>query len=128
MTEPLDLGAIKAREAEATEGPWRVEESRKPEYSIILVCGPDDTGEEVIHFMYSDGREPDAEFIASARQDVPALIAEVERLRAIEDAALALYVAIDNAVDYNLTPNEHAAWERLGEIMERPTVWDAPAR
>ena len=77
----IDLKAIKAREEAATEGPWQsllrsvksVREDRRRE-AIIASSG------------LSDGHRKEAEanmeFIAHARTDVPALIAEVERLRA----------------------------------------------
>lgn len=81
--EPMtqeQLDAIRERTEKATEGPWDVE---GPAY-----CGPLDT---LVVYPVEDGGalayvQPsweDAEFIAHARQDVPALLAEVERLRAV---------------------------------------------
>jgi len=68
------LAEIEARCEAATKGPWSV-----------YVCGIRSLGYDV------DGpeegnrgqfeRQEDAEFIARAREDVPALIAEVRRLR-----------------------------------------------
>ncbi len=77
--ESFDLGPIKAREAAATKGPWG--------------SGPLGAGYQAICF-YADGswnndllcsgnNQADAEFCAKARLDIPALIAEVERLRAL---------------------------------------------
>ena len=80
MSAP-DLNAIRARAAAATKGPWEVERwedfGGSPSYSIpgaerfreyrnSIECGED---------------EATAEFIAHARQDIPALCDEVERLR-----------------------------------------------
>lgn len=67
MNADLDLDAIKARYEAATEGPWdRCNTS-------VDASGP---GRIAAHVD-----QPDAEFIAYARTDVPALVAEVERLR-----------------------------------------------
>ena len=74
----LDLDPIKAREAAATPGPWKVVD---PGYRVAV---DDGTGFLVANtFMAPSSRDlPDARFIAHARTDVPALLAEVERLRA----------------------------------------------
>jgi hypothetical protein len=69
----LDLEAIRRRCEAATPGPWSVEEDwtaevRSPSGLIAKVIYPR-------HLL-------DAEFIAAAREDVPALLAEVERLTA----------------------------------------------
>jgi hypothetical protein len=67
-TNKLDLTAIRKRAESATEGPWEWDESSNcidaPGFEVCI-----------------DAMNHDAEFIAHARQDVPALIAEVERLR-----------------------------------------------
>ena len=64
----IDLEAIKARAAAATPEPWTAE---GPE----IICGDE------MYLIDGSGIEPaNAEFIASARSDVPALVAEVERL------------------------------------------------
>lgn len=72
---PLDLDAISARAAAATEGPWVIERAR------IWSGEPHPPKTELL--MFRGGREwtPDAEFIAHARTDVPALVEEVKRLR-----------------------------------------------
>jgi hypothetical protein len=77
--EPLDLDAIEERADAATEGPWT--------RSGIHIWGPDPENPEDRFDVEPDmiGRADlkmaDAEFIAHAREDVPALIAEVRRLR-----------------------------------------------
>lgn len=71
MTEE-ELTAIEARAAAATAGPW-VASHR---YNICWdVDGPDANGPDMMP-------KGDAQFIAAARVDVPALVAEVRRLRA----------------------------------------------
>jgi CO dehydrogenase/acetyl-CoA synthase alpha subunit len=71
--QPLDdtrLAEIKARVEAASKGPWKVCE----DYSDVL----DGDGHQIIsHFHDADGQ-----FTAHARQDVPALLAEVEHLKA----------------------------------------------
>ncbi|MFC8447589.1 hypothetical protein [Kitasatospora sp. NPDC057223] len=81
-TPPLDLDAIQTREAAATAGPWMAD---GPE---ILVGTPDDLTRhslwigETCNVALPNLGAANAEFIAHARQDVPALLAEVTRLRA----------------------------------------------
>lgn len=82
----LDLRPIRERAEAATAGPWRV----APEY-----CGPDGQGVyqvesggcvcEVGDPYPRGGNRPgeSMRFIAHARADVPALLAEVERLRGL---------------------------------------------
>lgn len=97
MTEE-ELQAIEARAAAATPGPWIL----MPE-----TCGPD--GQEVyesedlgcicsVGDPYPRGQnhpQENMEFISAARSDVPALVAEVRRLRA-ELAALSGALAYPN--------------------------------
>jgi hypothetical protein len=76
-TNKLDLTAIRKRAEAATEGPWEVN-TADSEFAIYF------DGDNMAMIEYGsiiDGFS-NAEFIAHARQDVPALIAEVERLRA----------------------------------------------
>lgn len=99
--EPLDLKPIKDRASEATEGPWTMviykgrgtknlhEDKRwfnlharpyDPELSRAKakwhVCIEESEFKPTLH---------DADFIAHARQDIPALVAEVEQLRKEND-------------------------------------------
>jgi hypothetical protein len=93
----LDLDAIKARCEAATPGPWEwdrddeglvsqsVTDTEHGEFGTILARYPRlvATGypcKEGTGFPDYDG--PNGRFIAHARTDVPALVAEVERLRA----------------------------------------------
>ena len=89
MDDPLDLAALEALCAAATEGPWAVDEPwsndvlgpRYPDGRPHLVC-------------YGSGAA-DAEFIAAARDAMSKLIARVRELEAVERAALALGEAWD---------------------------------
>lgn len=76
----IDLNAIKARLAAATLGPWRKQlcacglgcedsASVKAGGALVVLCAPD----------------ADADLVANAPTDIAALIAEIERLRAVLD-------------------------------------------
>jgi hypothetical protein len=69
----LDLQAIRKRAEAADTGPWFCEDGNIYTKTEIAPGCPG----MIAEFVYRD----EAEFIAHARQDVPALIAEVERLR-----------------------------------------------
>lgn len=73
MTEE-QLAAIKARAEAATPGPWQ----RVTPYGIGVESG---NGPVPLKVAWA-AQENDAAFISAAREDVPALLAEVERLRA----------------------------------------------
>ena len=84
-----ELQAVKERAEKATVGPWKVYQD---EFSTMI-------GSEVIHPQLNEGlpvvteahyddetigiyiNDNDSKFIVHAREDVPALIAEVERLK-----------------------------------------------
>jgi hypothetical protein len=71
---PEELEAIKVRCAQATPGPWGTYHSLNGWHYTKPGSGP-------VRTTYEQARA-DVEFIAAARTDVPALVAEVERLRA----------------------------------------------
>lgn len=103
MSSPLDLDAIKDRMAKASSGPWRWQrdyELNGKQWALHNPEQPDggvgDGRKRVIDFYLvlatdlktdMDGvpldRTPNFQFIAHAREDIPALVAEVERLRAL---------------------------------------------
>lgn len=91
----LDLSAIEAREKAATKGPWTeaklgplsdipavIHNDPHPDYpeDWVPVCTFEACSQEY------EADLDDASFIAHARSDIPALIAEVRRLQATEDA------------------------------------------
>ena len=90
MTD-IDLDAIEARANAATDGPWSVYQTMHAEPKVVNSTGHWPAG-EVANASNSpaDYGNADAEFIAHARTDVPALVAEVRRLRedADEDASV----------------------------------------
>ena len=76
-----ELQAIKDRCAAATRGPWRsyIEGRDHTSGSDFIMTGEgSDRGEDI---ELSSATKADQDFIAHARQDVPRLLAEVERLR-----------------------------------------------
>ena len=91
----LDLDAIEARAAAATEGPW----SRDDEHSLsVAICYTPH-----VWALAHSGTEANAEFIAHARTDVPALVAalreardEVEHLHAEAMPRFESWMADDN--------------------------------
>ncbi|HEY9409311.1 MAG TPA: hypothetical protein VIQ30_22740 [Pseudonocardia sp.] len=85
----LDLDAIRARAEGATDGPWVVG-GTAPSGGVYFgtTHDPDDWDEPGVLLgtaLAIDGT--DAEFIVHAREDVPALLAEVERLRGMLSTA-----------------------------------------
>jgi hypothetical protein len=89
-----DITAIRAREAAATDGPWFTG-NRHPRFHDVLNAGHVIISDELPMIELELTRQgiADAEFIAHARTDVPALLArvdeqaaEIERLRAVAEA------------------------------------------
>lgn len=80
-----EIEAIRERAEKATEGPWYYalninEQTGEPDVLPHVIS---DTQEVISENMYDEN----AEFIAHAREDIPKLLAEVERLEtAIQDA------------------------------------------
>jgi hypothetical protein len=109
----MNLQEIKEREAKATPGPW-LEDFNDDGFLIVhpydqldyptIICGfgdAEDT-EQIDHI--------NASFIAHAREDVPALVAEVERL----------HTEIDQVLDYYSIQVERlqAENERMRTVLE----------
>ena len=69
----LDLDAIEARVNAATDGPWEAYPDGLVWTKVPRIGDP----------VSGSVLPEDAEFIAAARTDVPALVAEVRRLRAV---------------------------------------------
>jgi hypothetical protein len=83
MPDPLDLDTLEALANAATPGPWYYMTSgHRP---VISGFTPYPHG-TVLWAPRWDARNSDLAFIAVARTALPALIAEVRRLRAVEEA------------------------------------------
>ncbi|MCR8982286.1 ead/Ea22-like family protein [Brevibacillus laterosporus] len=68
-----EIGAIRERAEKATPGPWRREFS----YGITIASDKYIVLDDEVGVI----RYPDAEFIAHAREDIPKLLTEIERLQ-----------------------------------------------
>ena len=122
----IDLEAIKAREKAATEGPWRHSPSYAPplkgDGSDVLwgysISGSNEHGGSILPMLgsvhnFPDHMEANAEFIAHARQDIPALIAEVERL-----TAACANIAANDMNDVVLIGIDRDSWKARAEAAE----------
>jgi hypothetical protein len=83
----MNLQEIKEREARATPGFWVNMGEHNPDSVFFgeIRCGGTQEQETFILIAVmpeSDDRTDDFNFIAHAREDIPALVAEVERLQA----------------------------------------------
>jgi len=90
----IDLDAIEARANAATEGPWWRREGHAEidgqNYAEVLIPGRVECGSYCYggtSTIEGDRLDADLAFIAHARTDVPALVAEVRRLRESLDAS-----------------------------------------
>lgn len=97
------LNAIKERVAKVSAGEWecRYIGHSRPQYSVV-------NEEEYVAHIYDVN---DAEFIAYAREDVPALVAEVERLRQALEKVMEVEAPIMEGWE---TPAYKIAREALG--------------
>lgn len=96
------LSEIEARASSATPGPWLMEHDVW--HPVIRQSQFDGFGPIVCREANGDSGlrwHPNADFISHAREDVPALVAEVRRLReALEAAAIhARHKALEEAVE-----------------------------
>lgn len=75
-----ELAQIRERVEKATKGPWETSTSgdgiKAGKYHIGVISKPH-------YFPYGLGTKEDATFIAHAREDIPKLLAEVERLKSV---------------------------------------------
>lgn len=77
-----DLDRIQAYCDKATEGPWRIEQVNPGQWWVMSPPPPKYAD---VYIEYGDSLEdvPDAAFIAHARTDLPALVAELRKARSI---------------------------------------------
>jgi hypothetical protein len=95
----LNLQAIKKRCERATPGPWLVERVHHAPERVGYIVPARDRHERIVETDSGCyGPNPaDADFIAHAREDVPALLAEVSRLSAELERAEARVLVLDEA-------------------------------
>jgi hypothetical protein len=80
-----ELQAIEARANAATTGPWEVDQK---DCTVLRAPNGPPADQSLMgdaqYYPWTPDRIEDWQFIASARTDVPALVAEVRRLRKVE--------------------------------------------
>jgi hypothetical protein len=91
----VNLDRIERRANAATKGPWGFSCGDRryiadPSTDIVGEVAPLYSGQTICVFAVASASQGDAEFIASARTDVPALIARVRELEAQRDHERAL--------------------------------------
>lgn len=133
--EPLTeerLLTIKVRAEAATPGPWRV----KCEILEADECGNAtaempyvSTEDKAICVLYGRGHDDanaheDAAFIAAAREDVPALLAEVERLRTREDWLIKRIMKTEDERFLCPMPEGYKCESRVGVLCELESLKD----
>jgi hypothetical protein len=89
----LDLAAIQARERAATPGPWYLQPNHGDTFVAAEVNGYE-RGVGDLDFGAGDDAAADREFTLNARQDVPALLTEITRLRE-ENARLTAELTVE---------------------------------
>ena len=110
----LDLDAIEARVNAATPGPWWVEQVGDfGDKSAVIECV---RWRGYLNTLHLGEDTPTAEFIAHAREDVPALVAEVRRLTVEAATQREWFEAADAAAERRL--DQSIAWMERAESAE----------
>lgn len=122
----LDLDAIRERADAATKGPWHVEYCGERGYPQ-RVCNDAAVTVADTHWG-GGGLAPDAEFIAHAREDVPALLAEIQQLRAELEAVRGVEQWAALYRDGDWTSGETWARDEAEEIINRAGRLPEPLR
>ena len=97
-----ELDAIAQRAEKATPGPW----GEVAESGEWWLSGPDIYDDAVMSTNDTEISQADVDFIAAARTDVPALVAEVRRLRGKLEAATASAEAAEKDANELRADNE----------------------
>lgn len=129
--EPMtdeEIAAIRARAEAATPGPWETDDVES--WYVYKVERGSGVATEVAEFLSRMLRQSDAAFVAHARQDVPDLLAEIERLRGLlqreHDARLEICREAEtllrerDAAEATITELRHVGREQ-GDMMARLT-------
>ncbi|MBX6362018.1 MAG: hypothetical protein IRZ03_18330 [Acidobacterium ailaaui] len=106
----IQLIEIEQRAEKATPGPWKVEASTEGDWVL-------DSRDDVIAGTFV--QEGDADFIVHAREDVPALIAEVRRLRETSPFSLAEIQLIRGCVTFSPYGSDEGEIKRLIDNINR---------
>lgn len=120
--EPMtqeQLDEIQERVNDATSGPWDCYGNGAHEVFDAGEYDDGDPGELVAPVVT---KLDDAEFIAHARTDVPALLAEVERLRA-DNTRLRARLTVDDAMAER-SARVYYGYQNPGELAAHPMSWE----
>jgi hypothetical protein len=117
-----ELEAIRNRTEAATPGPWYAEDGTKHPLvtrPFMLIYPPDEEDADTGGWVFGEiSGQSDAEFIAHARQDVPKLLAEIERLKNvlnyIHELSAEFYTEEDGVFSI---PNEQQHKDTMQEIF-----------
>lgn len=125
----IDIDAIRARAEAATLGPWfQGREGHRYESERDVYSHREPEVNESHDIASSVWSSADAEFIAHAREDVPALLDEVERLRTERDAHRTMkdtYRIERDEARLSLMLNEEGYHAELGEAYDRALLAEA---
>lgn len=120
----INLDRIERRANAATQGPWGFSYGDRryiadPSTDIVGEVAPPYSGQTMCVFAVASANQGDSEFIASARTDVPALVARVRELETERDAYArsrlilkAIHGALTDALPSTLIP----ALDSLGVV------------
>ena len=117
-----EIHAIKARCEAATPGPW---DSEDCEYIFAKVKGGRPNGEGIALFSCYTNRQAtngkaDANFAAHAREDIPRLVAEVEKLRTaliVNEESIRMF--FEDGLDEGIIIHRHRLREHAKRIRGR---------
>ena len=118
------LNEIEARANAATEGPWAPDEYTEVDpdgfYELSRVIAPDPDGDGwcAIGVVHTGILRPDAEFIARARADVPALVAALRAVLSLADEWQAHAEKVSNVYGKQVVSVEFAHSELVRAIEE----------
>lgn len=122
MAESLDLDAIQQRADNATPGPWdsnggcEIYTTAEANTMQLWIGGTE-------RFHDSNAGQVNADFIAHARQDVPALIARVRELEAQLAQLREKYAPRCEWCDTPAAKQTAAGWWICGPCSEKHAAW-----
>lgn len=116
------LDAIRRRAEAATEGPWEADDRGEGKRVIprprFRIMAPKSKRRMVPACLWDEGSGPacyDADFIAHSRQDVPALLAYIDRLHEVENAARDYKAMVDNFLAGGITGEQE--WDNVPALV-----------
>jgi hypothetical protein len=118
----MNIKEIKAREQDATPGPWKHVET--DDYSEIY--DSKSWGKSLRPLALVGSNIADADFIAHAREDIPVLLAEVERLQSENDTLKkALEMSVKSAQEAMIKLQDAGILtiKQMGTVQDNCEYW-----